>query len=186
MHSINLLPQPVLVRRRVRRSLRAWMTFHGVYASAAISLAFFLINPFAAADRRYALPAAAAGRLDGVLSQIDAIQIRLGEALKQLRMVHAVVDPRDWSLLLEAFTSAVAEDVIIERLLITPAGPGNTRLVLDLDAVSPDQAGVSRLALQLEDLGIFERVELLESRRRKVGALDAVGCRLRCPFKEGL
>ncbi len=186
MPSINLLPQVVLQRRRVRRRLRRWTTFLSVYSGAVVSATLALVDPFASRDAAVMTPPGEQHRLAEVLAQIDALNGRMAGLLSQLKTIHAVLDRRDWGMLMEAVAGAVAEDVILERLQVMPASSAPQRLVLDIDAVSPDQAGVSRLAMQLEDLGIFDRVELLESRRRQVGGIDAVGCRLRCPLKEGL
>jgi hypothetical protein len=110
----------------------------------------------------------------------------------------------DWSLLMGLIAEALGDDAVLDRFHLLPAEAApasrggaspraaptdetrtNRSYVLLLGGVSRSQEGVSDFVIRLEDLGLFDRVKLLESRRGAPSGDELVGFDLRCDLGTG-
>lgn len=183
MMTINLLPPARIAARRTRRRLRRWSMAVSAYGSL-VGAAVVLLR--AAPDAAPIPTGPAQARLQAAGGQLLSMATEAEALTARLRISAAYAARIDWSTLLDALSSLTADDTFVERLLLGSLSgkAGDSRLVLELDALAVDQAAQSRFILAVESLRIFERVQLVETRRRALPTHEAFAFRLRCPLKE--
>jgi hypothetical protein len=205
MTDVNLIPGPRLAAKRRKTRLRLWALILALYiiVLSVGSLAAFVVLPgeepglaeeLAAVEQDIARDNATLRELRGTLAQ----------AVASLDMARAVQEQPDWSELLTGLSREMGQELALshcqlailradgrpvtepwnESLLSKPlrAFLAEQRYQLVLRGFGQTQESVSRLALELEGVGLFDRVRLVNSCRQKFLRSEAVAFTVECSF----
>lgn len=187
MNGINLMPHRLLARRRAARLAQRWRAAAAAYVALALAVGFGYVEARPASDpvepeqieRTDSLLESAQSRVQRARDSVDQTS-RLVEAL-------AVFEHRPrWSGLLTVIARSAGEDLVLETCSLGPEvqrGPrsnGEEALVLRVAGLAESQTRVSGLALELELLGIFDEVSIVETRRRDLQDRQVVSFEVRC------
>jgi len=199
----NLLPAVRRAALARRRRIQRWCWLGGIYAVIA-GLAALLCLASLAMGGRPELDAAlseAARRVDHLDRQVQRERQALAVLREKLQANQAVVRQPDWSVLLTLIAEPLGPDVVLSRGNLrftepppkpTVANPGQAgateatgppppaRFHLNLDGHGTSQDAVSRYALDLERIGLFDRVRLIETSRVQFLGREAVGFQIEC------
>lgn len=197
MGGVNLVPAHRRIARRRARRVRLWCAVCAVYTLA-------LTGAFGGAS--------AAGRYDANEAEhrlreaeADVEQRRrqiitlVAEAERARRTIEAnrgVGDQPDWSVLLSLVATILGDDAALRRCALEPTGTERNRrgqprpeqrpkgYTLRLVGLAQAQRTVSDIAIRLEQTGLFQKVELLESRRETLRGGDAIVFTIECVLTE--
>jgi hypothetical protein len=205
MTDVNLIPGPRLAAKRRKTRLRLWALILALYiiVLSVGSLAAFVVLPgeepglaeeLAAVEQDIARDNATLRELRGTLAQ----------AVASLDMARAVQEQPDWSELLTGLSREMGQELALshcqlailradgrpvtepwnESILSKPlrAFLAEQRYQLVLRGFGQTQESVSRLALELEGVGLFDRVRLVNSCRQKFLRSEAVAFTVECSF----
>ncbi len=185
MKSVNLIPAYRLEARRQRRRVRRWVGLCAVYTLLCVGCGVYVHMAW--------MPQGTwARRLDEATQQIRGIDRDLVElsgqlqaARNQLAINQAITVHPDWSGVLAVISNCLNDRVVLSRCALrgvtgvdreTPAGlEGDQPLAglrkpksweLYLSGLGRSLKDVSRFVLELEQTGLFDRVKLVDTRRR--------------------
>jgi Tfp pilus assembly protein PilN len=126
-------------------------------------------------------------------AQVKDLTSQLQNSRRVLDANHAVGDQPDWSILLAMVAKMTEEKVVLRAFQVAPrvvpgsepkpGSEGETdpgRFLLKIKAFAKSQDEVTAFVLRLEHEGLFEKVDLLESKSEPFGSAEAVGFRLEC------
>jgi hypothetical protein len=121
-----------------------------------------------------------AGRLTGEIAQLD----------RTVDAHRAIVQRPDWSILLTLLAQSCGEEIVLSRCSADarPRADENGHLapiVVELDGLGHNQESVTRFVLRMEELPVFSKVKLRETRREPFGSGYATAFRLRCEIDAG-
>lgn len=190
----NLIPAARRHRACLRSRVRTWSVVTAAYA-AIVALGVFLAlmgrEDTSATQQAIDALAADAERLQEdirFLGSSIAAQATLLQAHRSLQ-----ADP-DWSLLLALVASRVDDDVALTGIQLAPrradrsaeedppdaaapASPGAAAYELVLTGRAPSQGRVTDFVLDLEGLGVFDSVAILDAQRDSESAAEESGVR---------
>ena len=199
MTCVNLIPTGYREAQQRRRRTRAWFTIFGGYA---IILAVAYVGAASAlgdGGSTLADLARTTQQVEELSRCANMLKIQLRDAQLKLGVARTVGDQPDWSLLL-AILGKLSDDQIVlrscrleilaESRILLPAGPkpasqpaapnGPTKFTLTLTGLGKAQADVTNFVLRLEKLGLFDRVDLLQSLREPVANGEATAFKIEC------
>lgn len=200
MHA-DLIPMPIRVARRRGARVRTWASICGTYvcilvcAYGAVAAAIDS-DPSGIADR-LALRVRENGKQQ---AQVKETTAELQSAQRVLDANHAVGDQPDWSILLAMVSLKTEDRVVLRAFQITPqnapataeppggrdAQPNDSgRFLVKIKGFARTQSEVAAFVLRLEGEGVFDKVELLESKREAFGSGEAIGFALNCAVGGG-
>lgn len=196
MIPMNLIPRERILARRIRRARRAWLVSLGVYA-ALIGAACLLVNlpvnaesPRVRADLDRLAERLAQAERGAALAEKSIVEKRA-----RLAAAKAVGEHPDWSIFLEAVARARHGEIVLESFDLTttrveikarapapsatgsaPVKPGakpkaRTVYVVKLVGYSPAPGGVFAFARKLEGMGVFDQVNVKDTRAVALGAM---------------
>jgi hypothetical protein len=189
--SINLIPRERRLLMRLRARRRLWIiagTGYALFAGVAAGVAALggtqadrsLDGDLekARAERRTAQEIG--GRLAGEIAQLD----------RTVDAHCAIVERPDWSILLTLLAQSCGDEIVLSRCSADarPQADESERLapiVVELDGFGRDQESVTRFVLRMEELPVFAKVKLRETRREPFGSGHATAFRLRCEIDAG-
>lgn len=181
--AIDLVPPAHAAARRTRARARLWLgALTGYSFLVVVGTVFVRAAP---TDNTATMRAIADLRTE-VGSVRHAASSRAGEAIQlahRLELTRALRAGPDYPDLLERVASMLGDDVVLERIAIDRDATG--RSVLVIDGLAAAQGGPSRLALELENSGLFTQTELKGTVRRPFGTGEVVGFRVRCEIPGG-
>jgi Tfp pilus assembly protein PilN len=176
MSRVNLMSAPRRQRQRARRRARAWGAVCAAYAlilAAGVAGATTMEGE-SAAIRRDLLDGET--RAQARQRELEALTQRLAAAQRAHEAAVAVGHHADWSILLGLLGSKVDDNVVLERVSVSPqrvqARRANTEPAdpeaydVELMGVARSQRAVSAFVLDLEGTGLFASVTLVSTRAR--------------------
>jgi hypothetical protein len=212
MQSVNLLPQPRQLAAAARNRAQRWCWGAAGYAALLLmAYAACAAIVHVDADDKSPVLEKTTRQIEELNSATAALKPQLAEAHTKLAVARTVGDQPDWSLLLAIISSTIDDDVVLRstklevadalvmvqpqvppaRANATEAKPDSaenqpTMLRLTLHGMGRSQAAVAQFVLRLERLGLFERVDLVNSTRQSVGTIDAHVFRIDCMLQRSV
>lgn len=208
IQGVNLLPAWRRQARRQQRHLRRWLLACSLYASA-LTLTWLGAHWVWTGDER-AL-AQTQSQLEADLKQVDEslaqLRPRLAQVQATLAASRSVGGKPDWSILLNLLAQWLGEDMMLTACQLEPLDAGSPampaapvpltgspaasaasasapgRYRLRLEGLGRTQQAVSAYVLGLEQTGLFERVQLVSTRKEPFGSGQAVGFELECQLR---
>ena len=201
---INLLPQPRLQAIARGFRLRRWLAASACYAALLIA-GYAMCMASAGSDVD-----ATNAQLDKVNRQIDdlnralaTLRPQLSETQTKLAVARTVGDQPDWSKLLAIISSTLDDQIVLSNARLDstvgtggsqrqaaaqptsrPAGEADGKLMVNLQGFAKSQAAVTQFVLRLERLGLFDRVEMMNSSRQQFGtSSEATAFRIDCELR---
>jgi Tfp pilus assembly protein PilN len=196
---INLLPRGRVVAMKRRARIRAWCAASGGYGLCLV-IACVLALTISVPDgslresisEKHVLIQSSEKELATLRQEAATVQ-------RAIEAANAVGNHPDWRVLLQLLAHARGEQVVLERcdLKPRPADPkakagavSDTGFLLTLDGVAQSQRAASQYVLDLEDLGVFETVTLIETRpyitvRPTSAGISLIGFRVHCTLSDG-
>jgi Tfp pilus assembly protein PilN len=205
---INLIPGP---RRRAmarRARVRRWLTGSGCYAVLLIiAYAACITSAGNDVDASTAALERTNRQIDDITHSLSTLRPQMVEMQARMSVARNVGDQPDWSHLL-AIVSATLDDEIVlnstrleasdataaatsgaRRMAVPASQPSvdsDCRLIASLQGFAKSQAAVTQFVLRLERLGLFERVEMVNSSRQQFGNnSEATAFRIECELRRG-
>lgn len=199
---VNLIPARLQWRRQLRRRRAAWIagaaTYAALLAAGCVGWRVAFVTPPAALGDEIQRTRHDADERSAELTKLRA---SLAEHRAALRISEALAARPDWSNLLALVSHACGSDVVLKRCDIAAPGelpppdrrpepvkagappalkpPELPRAVLRIEGIAPSQVAVSRFALRLEQVGVFDSIDPSSNRETFDGS-DAVAFRLDC------
>ncbi len=168
--TINLIPSEVQSKRLIHRSIHRW-------GAVIVCFAFFVGLP------GVYIGASAAFTDSGMSNQIDQVRQKYESdqatipilraklsALKAEEGTNAIVKNRvDWSGLFNLLRDAAGEEIRFARLSVAGGGvAGEQDIEIQIVGFSTSQTNTRSYLLDLEQMGIFDFVELTDTRRETI------------------
>ena len=122
--------------------------------------------------------------LTRITEQVTFTEQQSLEATRRVQGSRVLSQRPRWTTLLRLMTQAVGPDMVLRNVKLRIDGQTASRVVVDLEGIAPGPAAVSSLALKLEALELFDRVELGSTRREPYRAAVATSFSLRCVFAQ--
>ena len=193
--SFDLSPRRVREARRRRLRIRWWIVGCGMYATAVGLGALYAMTSAADADASEAI-ADLDARISDAQSRLNRARVDRAELKPALRLRNVLAERPDWGLLMAALAERRGDDVLLQRCALTPSNPPLGQEIdassdplapsrrngfrLEVHGYATTQAGASGFALDLEDLGLFQRVAVRETERVIALGRDAVAFHIVC------
>lgn len=207
MRQVNFIPAARRERKRRARTLRVCATVCIGYAVLAAVAAAITWGLFSESDTT--LP----HRIELAQSNIKNAQTKLsrlrGEASSvrtKLRANTQLTDRPDWSHLMALVSSSAGEQTVLRRLHVHPAEPvamtpastakksaakpgtagadAPAFLTLELDGFARTSLEISRFALRLESLSLFDKVTVTDTAREPFQGDQATRFAIRCALQD--
>lgn len=208
---VNLIPAHRRDARERRTRVRRWAVVCAGYALVlgvvylCCALAWSVSSDGLDQDL-----AAASSEIEELSGSLKSAEADLAEAQLLLESIRGIAKQPDWSLLLAMISKSLGDEVVLDTLRVGPpnaVGPGaRTRKVtgnvgggpvkatgsatqneppytLYVSGYARSQAAVSRFVLRLDELDLFERVDLLRTSREAMFGGDATGFQVQCSFR---
>jgi Tfp pilus assembly protein PilN len=198
MPAVNLIPVQRRERAQRKRRARAWALGISSYA-ATLSVTYAVLAGAWATDDRPLVEKLA--RIPNEISdtnrRIDELQTRLRELQSKLNAMRAIADQPDWAILLSVLGREVGQEAALSELSLEPIAAGeiarsavpSTRpavvqgYALAINGVARSQSAVSQFVLRLEQIGLFDRVQLVKSSRTTLGEGEATAFRVEASIR---
>jgi hypothetical protein len=205
MSDVNFIPAQRLAAKRRKARTHTWAFACGTYTVllAAVALGACVVGP----GRDTSLPKQLAAADDQIEhSNKAAVELRrtLAQTVAALETARAIHEQPDWSRLLVGLSHELGPELVLSHcrlvatredgksltepwpnaLLAKPlcALVAKHRYHLVLQGFGQTQESVSRFALGLEGIGLFERVRLMNSSRQTFLDGQAVAFTVECTF----
>jgi len=192
---MNLIP-PQRRRAKARRArLRNWITINIGYA-LVLGLAGVTVCAQSFAIKPPTAELAAVNRdIDLARNQLSAVRTAIAHSQQIVTLSRSVSDQPDWSRLLGPLADSLGDDILLSRCelsAIKDDSPGKAhanlppdtdRMSLHLVGLGRSQSAVAQFMLRLEAMGLFDRVNLLQTNREQFMDGDAVKFDLNCPLR---
>jgi Tfp pilus assembly protein PilN len=208
---VNLIPSHRLETRERRSRVRRWAAGCGAFA-LFLGLVYVCcaVAWSVSSDGLDGDLTAASSEIEELTGSLKAAEAELADAQLLLESIRGIAKQPDWSLLLALVSKSLGDEVVLETFRVGPpsaAGPGvRTRKVtantggnsardagtaakneppytLYVSGYARSQAAVSRFVLRLDELDLFERVDLLRTSREAMFEADATGFQVQCSFR---
>jgi Tfp pilus assembly protein PilN len=193
MTGINLIPTTRLRARRLRARLFRWAWGVSGYA-VLLGIACSIIRGVSGGggETLAARLETAKGDNQKLSAALVANARRLSQAQSTQRMVLALSDRPDWSLLLTLLGEKLDDDLVLREMRLQPSDRPDTTAVaaalvapveqfrLELRGLGRSQEAVSRFVSRLEGTKLFSEVKLLRRGREPFLAGTAVSFDLAC------
>lgn len=203
MGDINLIPAARIAKRRRKARMRLWTLICGTYL---ISLAVLALSAHAfwrdTDDSAIEELAFTAQRIKGYNSKISEFQKKLVKTKAELEASKVISCQPDWTKLLVLIGDELKEEVVLEnyQLVTTSKSRGDVtnslqellsssppsvflaerQYTLELSGFGRTQTSVSQFVLRLEQMQIFDSVELVNSRRKTFLNSEAAAFSIEC------
>lgn len=205
MNDVNFIPSERRAARRRRAKILRWAVVCGAYIIllAAGTAGIYVLCPGQDTEVTEQLAAA-----EQEIRQGDAAMLSLRKTLAEttaaLETTRAIRGQPDWSRLLTGLSQELGEELVLNRCQLVATREDDKPLTdpwsevllakpllalvtrqqyqLVLQGFGQTQEAVSRFALALEGIGLFERVRLINSSRQTFLGGQAVAFRVECRF----
>ncbi|MCP3904439.1 MAG: hypothetical protein GY715_12495 [Planctomycetes bacterium] len=199
MTRVNLIPRARRQRMRRQEHQRRWITIAAGYA-LFIVIALVVAKLVSATDK---------GALDEELARTNAsittdratvvnLRRQLGDAAALLKAQYAVQGQPDWGILLALLAEATGDEVVLRECRLQhaaggiggsmdipgAAGPrtetGMPPTYLELGGLGRSQNTVTQFVLRMDEIPLFRKVHLQDTRREPFGEGHAIAFRVVC------
>jgi len=205
MNDVNFIPAERLAAKRCKARIYLWAVACGTYVVllAAGSLAACVLCPGRDGD-----PAEQLAEAENQIKQDNKAMLELRRTLAEttaaMETTRAIREQPDWSRLLTGLSQELGQELVLTRCqLVAMREDGKAltepwsdallakplltlvtkhRYQLVLQGFGRTQESVSRFALGLEGIGLFERVRLINSSRQTFLSGQAVAFTIECRF----
>jgi len=205
MNDVNLIPAERLAAKRRRARIALWAAACGAYIVllAAGSLTACVFCPGRNSDLAEQL-AAADKQVKQDNKAVLELRRTLAETTAAVETTQAIREQPDWSRLLAGLSQDLGQELVLNRFqLVAMREDGKAltepwseallakpllalvtkhRYQLMIQGFGKTQESVSRFALALEGIGLFERVRLINSSRQTFLSGQAVAFTVECHF----
>ena len=203
MMRVNLIPAHRRSARERRTRVRYWSAICGAYALllgltyACCAFAWSVNSDGLENDL-----AKAAAEVDDLTRSLRGAEAELNEADSLLDSIRGIAKQPDWSLLLGLVSKTLGDEVVLDTFRLGPPNTGGTIVrvqrtasgspsapkneppyTLYISGYARSQAAVSRFVLRLDELDLFDRVDLLKTSREAMFDGDATGFQVQCSFR---
>lgn len=205
MSDVNFIPAQRLAAKRRKARMHTWAFVCGTYfvLLAAVTLGARVAGP----GRDPSLPkqlAAADEQIEQSNKTAAELRRTLAQTIAALETARAVHEQPDWSRLLVGLSHELGPELVLSRCRLAAAREDGKSLTepwpdallakplralvakhqyqLVLHGFGQTQESVSRFALGLEGIGLFERVRLMNSSRQTFLDGQAVAFTVECTF----
>ncbi len=192
MMRVNLIPLERRHRMRCRVHLRGWILAGAAYllllGVASVTAGMAWARDDGPIRDELALVSEKLARSQ---SQHSAVRSELTETTAVLEAQRAVGDQPDWAILLALLDDIRGDEIVFRRILLSPVGDeGRTTeqsaaqiMRLVLEGYGRTQPDVSGFVLRLEQVVVFDKVKLIDTRREPFLADHAVAFRVECMIR---
>jgi Tfp pilus assembly protein PilN len=192
MGGINLLPVGFITRRRTRSRIRLWSRVCTLAALVAVALLVWVAGVLSPRGKdRVAQLEESRAALKRAQEEATQGRRQVVEAEAALRANMAVSDLPDWGLLLAVVPAKAGPGVTLTACTLTPRSDGGAvrpgrveRYQLTIEGVAREARLATDLALELEGLGVFENVKLLETARAVHQGRDVASFKMLCVVQD--
>ena len=186
MRGVNLIPAHRRHAADIRRRVRLWCAAGGVYTLGLIAICLFV--QLSHDDDRVAAAALDTARSHAVHLQSDVVTARqqLARTAAARENLSVLVDPPDWSLLLDGLAQIAGNEIVLREIHLSPdstdAGPADhvQRVELRLHGICPTPAALSALVTHLQTIGLFHTIDLVRSGREPFQNGSVISFDIRC------
>ena len=205
MSDFNLIPNHRLARKRRRARMRIWAIVCSVYVvglTAAVVVAGIL---FSGQDQDIAHQLAVTSeQIDTHNASMLEARRELAEATTQLEIWRVLKSQPNWSKLLVRLSEELGSALVLSQCQLSACDPqyeplskdlgrwlssrplgsllSESKYNLTLGGYGRTQEAVSQFVLRLEDMGLFDVVRLINSKRQAFLEMEAVSFRIECHF----
>ncbi len=191
MTCINLIPAHRIERRMFRVRLRRWCAGCTIYCVVAwsVCVAYTAAYDRTGDDLGRGI-ATTAIQITEVNDAIASVQLQLSEAERKLNASRAVTLQPDWSVLLALLADSRGKNVVLNFCQVqevvtagvgtAPEDSGFRSFKVLVRGLGETQSAVSHFVLQIEKLGLFDRVTMMNVNRVTVRDCEAVTFELAC------
>ncbi len=174
---VNLIPDAHIAQRQRSRLVGQWVF-------AAISTAFMIGIPGVYIGGSAALTdSGMSGQIQTASEQyeqnqqaIPMLNTRLGLLIAEQEVLDIVKNRIDWGRVCTMLVDAADNDVRFRRLDVSGGGvEGFDPIEIRLDCLAPSQTIARAYIVELEELGVFDSVELIETRREQIDEFEVIG-----------
>ena len=203
MGDINLIPPARIAKRRRKARIRLWTAICGIYLLSLTVLALWAHVFWRDTDNSAIEELAfTAQRIEGYNAKISALQKMLAQAKAELEAGQVISCQPDWTKLLVLVGDELKEDVVLGncqlvttsrkdekatnglQYLLASSSPreymAERQYKLALSGYGRTQTSVSQFVLRLEQMRMFDTVELANSRRQTFLNSEAVTFNIEC------
>lgn len=192
--TINLIPASRRSERLVRLAIRKWLAV-GVSYALVVFLLWATYSSTGARDYLALASELADAQAGGRTAQQSVNQLRrqLTDATQRRSVAEEVRNRPDWSLLLICLGNEVGNDIVLREVQVFPgentardARPkelqifGADTYTVSIRGVGLSQQAVSQFTLRLQNLGLFDTVQMTRSGREQLGNSSGIGFDLQC------
>jgi Tfp pilus assembly protein PilN len=191
---INLIPASRRQHRLIRRALRNWIALGSSYA---LVVALLVATYASTGARDYQAMSAELSDVQSsaktAQNSVNALKRQLADATQRQVVAEEVRTRPDWSLLLVCLGREVGSDVVLREVQVSPLNRtsrdnlpkdlqvfGTGCYTVSIKGVGLSQQAVSQFTLRLQDLGLFESVQMVRSGREPLGNVTGIGFDLQC------
>lgn len=175
----NLLPPKGRHARRLKVRAQRWALGLGG-AVAVVTLAQLAPGP-ALAEAEVTLEVRRVGAVSSterLRAEVSDLRRRLADINRRTTDAGLLSDRPDWSIVMALLADRAGDRLALDSCGIIPIEHGAYRI--SASGRAPSQAEVSSFILSLEEPGIFDAVELVESRREAGEAGEVVRFQVEC------
>jgi len=188
--AVNLIPSHRLECRRQRRRIQLWCVGCSGYGVVLGGLWLSVCVWYGSPDQAIAADLITVeARISDVSAAIDQLQPRLAAAEAMLAASGSIGHRADWTALLTLLADLLDDRTVLSACHLAPltgsTGSGPARdYALTLSGLARSHADASAYVLRLEESGLFDRVQLLDTRTELFVGERAVAFRIACAIHE--
>ncbi len=194
MGDVNLIPAARIEKRRRKARIRLWTAICGTYVVLLGGLAlsahtFWRDTDDSAIEKLVFMEQ----HIEAYSATISEFQQKLAKAQTELEAGKAISSQPDWTKLLVLLGDELREEVVLNDCQLTTlnlqeslsSSPTSAYLAeqqykLELSGFGRTQTSVSQFVLRLEQMQMFDKVELVNSRRQAFLSNKAVAFSIKC------
>jgi len=182
--TINLIPTPRLLRKRVRARVRRWAVGLAIYVVAlgmGCAVAISGKPPVVAVD-----DSGVHTRITQLTADLDAANKELADARFRHAATLTLTAQADWSGLLAVLGAKLGDEVVLREVRLAQARSQTVRqYTLEIRGLARTQGSVSTFVAALEEMKLFEQVRLLRTGREPFLADSVVTFDVECALSDG-
>ena len=202
MGDVNLFPPARIVRKQRKSKIRLWTVICGMYLLSLTALGLSAHAFWRDTDESVIEDIAfTAQRIEGYNAMISELQEKLIIIQAELEAKKIIEYQPDWTKLLVLVGHELQEEIVLKECQLVAAGKssGNTKngaqnvicsspdvflaerqYTLELNGFGRTQTSASQFVLRLEQMEMFDTVELVNSRRQNFMDGEAVVFKIEC------
>ncbi|MFP4144451.1 MAG: PilN domain-containing protein [Phycisphaeraceae bacterium] len=183
IQGVNLIPAPHRLHHQRKRRIRGWVFGGSIYFCLLAAVWSFARVSWGGGAALAGQLSQTERRIERTEQSIESLRPRWQRVRATLAASRGISEQPDWSLLLSLLAGQLADDAALTRCQLEPAEDGGYRL--HLAGLAGSMEAVSDYLLELERLGLFDRVQLLDTSRRPSSGRPLLSFRIECLLRGG-